>query len=123
MLHWKAEALIPIPLHPSRKRKRGFNQAELLAKAIAKRSGIPVDAKLLLRTKKTDAQKDLNDQERLANLRDAFSVQKNEIPYHNLILVDDIYTTGSTMDAAAKLLKEHGAQNVYFLCICVGMGN
>ncbi len=123
MLHWKAEALIPIPLHPSRKRKRGFNQAELLAKAIAKRSGIPVDAKLLFRTKKTDAQKDLNDQERLANLRDAFSVQKKEIPYHNLILVDDIYTTGSTMDAAAKLLKEHGAQNVYFLCICVGMGN
>lgn len=123
MMDWKAEALVPIPLHPSRKRKRGFNQAELLAKAIAKRSGIPVDTELLLRTKKTHAQKELNDQERLANLRDAFSIRKKEIPYHNLILIDDIYTTGSTMDAAAKLLKEHGIGRVYFLCICVGMGN
>lgn len=123
MLGWKGEVLIPIPLHPSRRRKRGFNQAERLARAISKRSGIPVDAKLLFRTKKTRAQKELNDQERLANLQDAFSVQKKEIPYHNLILVDDIYTTGSTMDAAARLLKTHGAQKVYFLSICVGMGN
>ncbi len=123
MLLWNAEVLIPIPLHPSRRRKRGFNQAELLAKALSARSGIPVDATLLLRTKKTHAQKELNDQERLANLKDAFSVRKREIPYHNLILVDDIYTTGSTIDAAARLLKEHGAQKVCFLCICVGMGN
>ena len=120
---WKAEVLVPIPLHPSRRRKRGFNQAELLAKALSVRSGIPMDASLLIRTKKTHAQKELNDQERLANLKDAFSIQRRNIPYHNLILVDDIYTTGSTIDTAARLLKEYGVQKVYFLCICVGMGN
>jgi len=122
MMLWKAEALIPIPLHPSRRRKRGFNQAELLAKELSRRSGIPMDQKLLVRIKKTHVQKELNDQERLANLKDAFSVRKETIPYKNVILTDDIYTTGSTVDAAAKVLKDHGAQNVYVLCICVGGG-
>ena len=119
---WKGEAYIPIPLHASRKRKRGFNQAELLARELSKRSGIPVDAHLLARTKKTHAQKELSDQERLTNLKDAFSIRKGKIPYKNVILVDDIYTTGSTVDAAARLLKEHGVTNVYFLCICIGKG-
>ena len=123
MRQWKGEAFVPIPLHPSRKRKRGFNQAELLARELSKRSGIPTDAKLLERVKKTHVQKELNDQERLANLKDAFSIRKGRVPCKNIILVDDIYTTGSTIDAAAKLLKEHGAQKVYFVCICVGNGN
>lgn len=122
-LLWQAEVLVPIPLHPSRKRKRGFNQAELLAREISGRSGIPCDAALLRRVKKTRAQKELNSQERLENLKNAFSVRKGPIPYKKIILVDDIYTTGSTMDAAASVLMENGAQIVYFLCICVGRGN
>ncbi len=123
MRGWQGEALIPIPIHPSRKRKRGFNQAELLAEELSGRCGIPVDAGLLMRIKKTHVQKDLSDQERLTNLKDAFSVRKGRVPYQNLILVDDIYTTGSTIDAAAKVLKECGAKNVFFVCICVGRGN
>ena len=123
MAGWRAQAFVPIPLHPSRRRKRGFNQAELLAKELSGRSGIPADAGLLMRVKKTRAQKELNDQERLTNLKDAFSVRKRKVPYQNIILVDDIYTTGSTMDAAAKVLKENGAKNIYFVCICVGNGN
>lgn len=119
---WGGEVYVPIPLHPSRRRKRGYNQAELLARELAKRSGIPVDAHLLARVKKTRAQKELNDQERLTNLKDAFSIRKGKIPYENIILVDDIYTTGSTMDAAAGLLKEHGVKNVCFVCICIGKG-
>lgn len=122
MMLWNAEALIPIPLHSSRKRKRGFNQAELLAKELSRRAGIPVDSRLLFRVKKTRAQKDLNDQERLENLKNAFSVRKRKNPYKNVILVDDIYTTGSTVDAAAEELKKQGVQNVYVLCICVGGG-
>jgi len=122
MLHWKCEVLVPIPLHSSRRRNRGFNQAELLAEKISKRSGIPVDRTLLYRHKKTHVQKELDDRERLTNLKNAFSVRKGKIPYKNIILVDDIYTTGSTMDAAAKILKENGIQTVYFLCICVGRG-
>jgi len=117
---WDAQVLVPIPLHPSRRRKRGFNQTELLAKEISKRSGIPVDCKLLFRIKKTYAQKDLNDQERLANLKGAFSVRKGEISYKKIILIDDIYTTGSTINEAAKILISHGVQKVYFLSICVG---
>ncbi|MCI8428961.1 MAG: ComF family protein [Lachnospiraceae bacterium] len=123
MKGWKGEVFVPIPLHASRKRKRGFNQAELLSKELSKRSGIPTDAGLLKRVKKTHVQKELNDQERLTNLKDAFSVRKGKVPCQNIILVDDIYTTGSTMDAAAKILKKHGAKKVYFICICVGEGN
>lgn len=119
---WGGEVYVPIPLHPSRRRKRGYNQAELLARELSKRSGIPADADLLVRVKKTRAQKELNDQERLTNLKDAFSIRKEEIPYKNVILVDDIYTTGSTMDAAAGLLKAYGVKNVFFLCICIGKG-
>lgn len=123
MLEWQGEVFVPIPLHSSRRRKRGFNQAELLARELSGRCGIPTDAELLVRVKKTRAQKELNDQERLTNLKDAFSVRKGSVPYQNIILVDDIYTTGSTMDAAAQVLKEKGARKVYFVCICVGTGN
>lgn len=120
MLHWKAEVLIPIPLHRSRKRTRGFNQAELLAKELSKRSGIPMDSQALLRVKKTTAQKDLGDKDRFQNLRGAFAVKKGELPYKTVILVDDIFTTGSTIDEASRVLKENGVQKVYFLSICVG---
>ncbi len=119
---WGGEVFVPIPLHLSRRRKRGYNQAELLAKELSRRSGIPADMDLLFRVKKTQAQKELNDQERLTNLKEAFSIRKGKIPYKNVILVDDIYTTGSTMDAAAGLLKEHGVKNVCFVCICIGKG-
>lgn len=122
MRFWNAEALIPIPLHASRRRKRGYNQAELLARELSRRCGIPTDAKVLFRRKKTKAQKSLDDKERLANLRGAFSVGKNKVPYKTVILVDDIYTTGSTIDEAAGVLRENGVQTVYFLCICVGRG-
>lgn len=122
MLGWNAEVMVPIPLHPSRRRKRGFNQAELLAEELSKRCGIPVDGKLLCRTKKTHVQKELNDQERFVNLRDAFSVRRRNFPYKTIILVDDIYTTGSTIDAAAGTLRENGAQTIFFLSICVGRG-
>ncbi|MBS6396818.1 MAG: ComF family protein [Clostridiales bacterium] len=119
---WKAEVLVPIPLHPARRRKRGYNQAELLAKELSVRTGIPVDSRLLRRVKNTHAQKELNDQERRANLKNAFSVREGRIPYKNIILVDDIYTTGTTMDEAAGELRKKGVQTIYFLCICVGRG-
>ena len=120
---WKAEAFIPIPLHPSRRRKRGFNQAELLARELSKRTGIPADAGVLFRVKKTRVQKELNREERAANLKGAFSLGKGTLPYKKVILIDDIYTTGSTVDEAARILREGGADSVYFLCICVGRGN
>lgn len=122
ILLWKAEALVPIPLHGSRRRKRGFNQAELLAKELSRRSGIPMEGRLLIRKKRTKPQKELNDRERISNLKNAFSVRKGKISYQKIILVDDIYTTGSTVEEAARILKENGVQTVYFLSICVGRG-
>ena len=85
--------------------------------------GIPVERKILIRSKKTRAQKQLNDQERVSNLKNALSVRKGSIPPKTIRLVDDIYTTGSTIDEAARVLLENGAQTVYFLCICVGRGS
>lgn len=122
MRRWEAEALIPVPVHKSRYRERGYNQAALLARSIAKHTGLPEEERLLLRTKKTAAQKSLNTKERVKNLQDAFQLRKNVVQYKKVILVDDIYTTGSTADACARVLKEGGAEAVYLLCLCIGSG-
>ena len=119
---WNPDLLIPIPLHKSRRRKRGFNQAELIARGLGKELGIPVSADSLLRTKKTSPQKELNDQERKSNLKNAFQLAKDNVKFKKILLIDDIYTTGSTIDAAASVLLDHGAEKVYFLCISIGRG-
>lgn len=74
---WQAQALVPVPLHPSRRRKRGFNQAEVLAEELSRWMGIPVERKILIRSKKTRAQKQLNDQERVSNLKMPFLSEKD----------------------------------------------
>lgn len=119
---WEADALIPIPLHPGRRRRRGFNQAELVARGLGKRLEIPVCSRLLVRVKRTRPQKELSDRERRSNLKNAFQVVKNDVRLKKVILVDDIYTTGSTMDAAAEVLFKYGVEKVYFLSICIGRG-
>ena len=76
----------------------------------------------LFRVKKTTAQKKLDRQERMGNLRDAFALSERWKPVANVLLTDDIYTTGATVEQAAKILKKAGAQNVYFLTISIGQG-
>jgi len=119
---WEPEALIPIPLHKSRQRKRGFNQAELVAKGLGRNLGIPVYSGWLVRVKKTRPQKELNDSERKQNLKNAFQLTRNDVRLKKVLLIDDIYTTGSTIDATAALLREYGVEKVYFLSICIGRG-
>ena len=80
------------------------------------------DADALFRVKKTTAQKKLDRQERMGNLRDAFALSERWKPVANVLLIDDIYTTGATVEQAAKILKKAGAQNVYFLTISIGQG-
>ncbi len=75
-----------------------------------------------MRIKKTSPQKELNDQERRSNLKNAFQVVNNHVKFKRVLLIDDIYTTGSTIDAAAAVLLEHGAEKVYFLSISIGRG-
>lgn len=113
----KADAVIPIPLHPSRQRKRGYNQAELLADRISVRLGIPVRKDILKRSAKTRVQKSLRAGQRQINLKNAFKIDSDDVKLKNILLVDDIYTTGSTMDAAARCLKEAGVKNVCYVVL------
>lgn len=120
LLRMKADALVPVPIHPSRRRKRGFNQAEELADRIGKQLGIPVCSDLLVRTRKTLPQKELNPAERLKNLEQAFQVQRMVGDIQRVILVDDIYTTGSTAEACTRALCQAGVRQVYVLSVCIG---
>ena len=117
----KITLIVPVPLHSRRKRKRGFNQAEIVAKVLSKNTGIAMDAGAVKRIKATSPQKELGDKGRKRNIRGAFAVQKN-VKGENIVLIDDIYTTGSTLDEAARVLKKAGAENVYFLTVSIGQG-
>lgn len=119
------DVLIPVPVHSSRKKQRGFNQAEELAVRLGRIWDLPVDTGLLIRKKKTDPQKQLTPKERLHNLEDAFALAGDGdaagIP-DVAVLVDDIYTTGSTLEACARILKAAGTNKIYTLVICIGEG-
>ena len=117
---WNPDLIIPIPLHPSKRRIRGFNQAEYLADRIGDFYGIPIASGVLRKIKKTKSQKKLDAGERRRNLSDAFEVAER-LDGWKILLVDDVYTTGSTMDAAAACLREAGADQVYFLTVCMGI--
>ncbi|MEG0565580.1 MAG: phosphoribosyltransferase family protein, partial [Hungatella sp.] len=116
------DALVPVPIHASRRRRRGFNQAELLAYGIGGKLGIAVYPEMLIRDKKTMPQKKLNPQERLLNLEQAFAAGVADPAVESVILVDDIYTTGSTIEACTRTLRKMGIKKVYFLTICIGGG-
>ncbi len=119
--NWKIEAIIPVPLHKTKERRRGYNQAQAFAKALSRYTGIPVLEKLLVRIKKTVPQKESDHEMRFQNLKDAFTVRTKHIGnLKTVLLVDDIYTTGSTVDACSRTLKKAGIANVYVLCISAG---
>lgn len=119
---WGAEALVPVPLHKGRERKRGYNQAELLAEVMSGYLSIPVEAGLVKRSRNTVPQKELNHAARQKNLKKAFKIPANDVKLKTIIIVDDIYTTGSTMDALSKELKRAGVQKVYFIALSIGEG-
>lgn len=118
----KPDGLVPIPLHRSRERKRGYNQAALLARALGEYTGVPVYEKLLVRVKNTAPLKQQNPQERQNNLKRAFNISQNDVKLSTIIIIDDIYTTGSTIDAAAKVLTWQGAAEIYFITLACGAG-
>lgn len=117
---WRINEIIPVPLHRSRLRKRGFNQSEILASELAELCGLPVRTDVLYRIRMTEPQKKLGKEQRMRNLRGAFGVSREWIPCENVLLIDDIYTTGSTVERAAKVLKIAGAENVFFLTVSIG---
>lgn len=119
---WRPQAIIPVPLHPKKKRMRGFNQAALLAKPLGEHFGIPVYENWVFRVRKTIPQKELSARERRKNMESAFGAEPAPQGIRRVLLVDDIYTTGSTVDAISRILKEQGIEKVYFLTVCIGKG-
>lgn len=120
----RADALVPVPIHKSRLRTRGYNQAEELAAELAMLTQIPVLSEYLLRKKDTAAQKDLGNKERRENLHDAFLIQERAKELCNppscVIIIDDIYTTGNTVEACAKVLHQSGVDRIYYVSLCIG---
>jgi ComF family protein len=110
-----ADALIPVPLHPSRLRKRRFNQSLLLAEAISNLTGVPVDAHALVRVRRTPTQGGLTAKGRARNVAGAFAVRERAragLKSQRLVLIDDVFTTGATLSACVRALKRAGAVNV-----------
>jgi len=105
--------LIPVPLHPARKRERGYNQSEVMGEVISKELDISFLKNVLKRIKNTKDQTKLNDEQRRKNVKDAFKVSFPEmIKDKKIILVDDVITTGATLDECAKVLKDNGAKKI-----------
>jgi len=120
------QAIIPVPIHEKKKKERGYNQAELLANTLSNYLSIPTFSSILIRSVYTTPQKELSPRERLSNLSQAFYVNPDfQASCHFLktvLLVDDIYTTGATLEACTRILKKYGVETVYTLCICIGAG-
>ena len=117
------DVLVPVPLHKKKLSKRGYNQAACLARALGKNMQLPVDEKLVKRVRNTAPMKRLNPAERQNNLKKAFNIGRNDVKlYDRIILVDDIYTTGTTLDEIAALLKSHGVSEVYCVTLACGAG-
>ena len=122
IFQWDPDVLVPIPIHRKRARYRGFNQAELLAEALGERLQLPTE-RLLTRVRATTALKSLTPGERRRSLMQAFAVDESVFDparHRRVVLIDDIYTTGATMEACAGLLREAGAEAVYSACLCIG---
>jgi ComF family protein len=110
--------LIPVPLHVKKLRQRGFNQSLLLARALGKKYKLPVNFSLLKRSKFTLTQTGLHKNEREKNIKGAFIVtDKEKISGKKIILIDDVYTTGATINECAKTLIKAGAEKVAALTL------
>jgi ComF family protein len=110
--------LVPVPLHPRRRRERGFNQSEVLADAIGRRCGLRVASAALVRRKETASQTGLSAAARRANVAGAFAVRRRTlVAGHIVVLVDDVVTTGATARACARALRQAGAREVRLLTL------
>lgn len=114
------DLLLPVPLYPEKERKRGYNQAWLLAKALSESCGIPAKKGVLVRTRNTLPMKNMGASDRQNNLKRAFHACANDVKLKAILVIDDIYTTGTTIDACAQALYEAGAKKVCFLTLAIG---
>ena len=121
-MKWPIDMVIPVPLHPQKLRKRGFNQTELMAKEFSAMTDLSLEKYALKRTVYTEAQEGLSDKERIRNVLRAFEADGNVVRHKKVLLIDDVYTTGATIDGCAKALIDAGADDIYFMTIAIGRG-
>lgn len=115
---WGVDALVPVPLHPKRERKRGFNQALVLAKELAKAKGLSVIARSLIKREHRPPQTFVQAPERVKNIKGAFVIKREEkIKDKVLLLIDDVYTTGATASECSSVLIQAGAKEVRVLTL------
>lgn len=115
------DVLIAVPISKEKMKTRGYNQAQIIADEMGKILGIPVDTELVYRIKNTTPMKNLDKANRIENLKNAFQVTKNVVRYKKVMIVDDIYTTGATIDAIALELRKFGIE-CYGAFISIGKG-
>lgn len=108
----KAEIIVPVPLGKKRQKERGYNQAALLARSLALICGIPIKTSALVRTRETASQVGLSLEERRLNVAGAFAAHSVKVKDKYVLLVDDVLTTGSTLEAAAEALHRSGARKI-----------
>ncbi len=114
--YWRQFVLCPIPQTRSKSRWRGFNQSELIAKEFGQQFQMAID-RILIKSRSTKQQKQLNKQQRTSNLRQAFQISQPEYIPRQVLLIDDITTTGSTFLEATKVLKKAGATTIWCVAI------
>ncbi len=115
------DAIVPVPLHPDRLRLRGYNQAALLGQRLAQQIGVPLLDRHVLRVRHTGQQADLNRAERRANVEAAFAWRSARRPPPRILVIDDVLTTGATVDAVAQALHVAGARTVHALALARGL--
>ena len=119
-----ADVVVPVPLHRERERERGYNQAALLSKPLAKRLQLPHKAVLLVRTRARPDKQVLSLEERWESVRGAFATRPgSQVDNLRVLLVDDVLTTGATLDACARALREAGAKSVVGLTVARALRN
>ncbi|MFQ5922967.1 MAG: double zinc ribbon domain-containing protein [Anaerolineales bacterium] len=114
---WSGEVVVPVPLGKHKMQQRGFNQAALLAEAFGSRAGLPVDSSCLKRVKDTRSQVGLDPHERWHNVRQAFRAETPSFESANVLVVDDLFTTGATLSACATAIRATGAHSVIGLTV------
>lgn len=116
--NWQVDIIIPVPLHKNRLKSRGFNQSALLGDYLSHRSGIPCKEDILIRSRDTKTQTGFNRYKRAVNLKDAFSIVKpHDLKDKNILLVDDVHTSGATADSCSRVLHQEGVNKVFVLTL------
>ena len=116
------DLIVPVPIHPSRRKKRGYNQADIIASAFSERAGFPIERNAVIRAKKTSALKEMDRAARQKAAGAAFEEGPaiDAVDGKRILIIDDIFTSGATIDGVSHVLKAGGARFAAFLTVCIG---